>query len=519
MELPFKKRASPPQYVSPSQTTIPGFETPFAQKLDPMNRWVLLSKRIPWDMIAGVYNRQMSGSAEGRPPLSARVVVGALFIKHFNNWDDRETVLQIQENMYLQYFLGFSSFTTEPVFDPSLFVEIRKRLGDEQLNSINEQIVKLHLESQSVKTSGKGTDKDKGNSKGTPVEGTGSAPPSVDGQAKVTHHGRMLTDATACPQDIAYPTDLNLLSEAREKTEQMVDLLYHEGICPAKPRTYRQNARRDYLLLAKKKNRSAKAIRKAVGKQLNYLKRNLKSIHRLLDAHEHRCLPFPLEKREQRCLWVIHTLYDQQRQMHSTYTHSVDDRIVSIHQPHVRPIVRGKTNAKTEFGAKVEVTLANGFAFLDDLSWDAFNEGPRLVAYVEKYKERFGYYPKEVLADGIFSSRDNRKMLKGLGIRLLAKPLGRPSKTAVKEYVRPGERNPIEGKFGQGKKAYGLGRINARLKETSQSWIAAIILVLNLVKLAGLNLYCLHLAIGDIINAILSDQNDKKSSRLFYLVC
>ncbi len=115
------------------------------------------------------------------------------------------------------------------------------------------------------------------------------------------------------------------------------------------------------------------------------------------------------------------------------------------------------------------------------------------MSYIDNYKRRFGYYPKEVLADGIFSSRENRKKLKELGIKLLAKLLGRPSKTAVKEYVRPGERNPIEGKFGQGKTAYGLGCIKARLKTTSQSWIASIILVLNLVKLAGLNLYCLCL--------------------------
>ncbi len=165
---------------------------------------------------------------------------------------------------------------------------------------------------------------------------------------------------------------------------------------------------------------------------------------------------------------------------------------MSLHQPHVRPIPRGKTNAKIEFGAKIEVSLVNGFAFLDELSWDAFHEGNHLMKYIDNYKRRFGYYPKEVLADGIFSNRENRRKLKEVGIRLLAKPLGRPSKTAVKEYIRPGKRNPIEGKFGQGKTAYGLGCIKARLKATSQSWIASIVLVLNLVKLAGLNLYCLH---------------------------
>jgi hypothetical protein len=88
------------------------------------------------------------------------------------------------------------------------------------------------------------------------------------------------------------------------------------------------------------------------------------------------------------------------------------------------------------------------------------------------------------MADKIYCNRSNRAELKKLGIRLRAKPLGRPKAVEV-EHVRPGERNPIEGKFGQAKTAYGMNRIKARLQQTSESWIATIILVLNLVKLAG----------------------------------
>ena len=89
----------------------------------------------------------------------------------------------------------------------------------------------------------------------------------------------------------------------------------------------------------------------------------------------------------------------------------------------------------------------NGFAFLDDLSWNAFNEGTWLISSVEKYKKRFGYYPEEVLADKIYCNRANKMALKLLGIKLRAKPLGRPKAVDV-EHVRPGERNPIEGLFG-----------------------------------------------------------------------
>ncbi len=89
------------------------------------------------------------------------------------------------------------------------------------------------------------------------------------------------------------------------------------------------------------------------------------------------------------------------------------------------------------------------------------------------------------MADKIYCTRDNRKLLKGLGIKLRAKPLGRPKVTAVEDHVRPGERNPIEGVFGQGKRAYGMNRIKARLACTSGSWVASILMVINLVKLTG----------------------------------
>lgn len=144
-----------------------------------------------------------------------------------------------------------------------------------------------------------------------------------------------------------------------------------------------------------------------------------------------------------------------------------------------------------EFGSKLHLSLVDGYALLDTISWDAYNEGAHLNEYVENYKTRFGFYPERVLADKIYCTRKNRKWLKDRNIKLAAKPLGRPSAKAVENHVSPGERNPIEGKFGQAKNGYGMNRVRARLKQTSQSWIASIILVLNLVKLTGEAPYCL----------------------------
>ncbi len=477
-----KFRASKHPYVSSNQLTLVGFESPFSQFLDPNNRWVILAQKIPWDVLVSTYEHSMQNSSMGADGINPRVAIGAMILKHICNTSDRETVMLIQENMYMQYFIGYSSFSTEPPFDPSLFVEFRKRLGIEQINCINEKILGLsHPKPEQPPDIFSGSSQT-----GDNVPDPDSAlPQQPTTETALPHKGRLITDATACPQDIAYPTDLNLLNDAREKSEELIDKLFDPKRHDVKPRTYRKVARKNYLKTAQLKIKSKKQIHKAVRQQLAYLKRNLKSVNRLLDQYDR----FPLKWKDHRYLLVITTLFEQQYQMFREGSHKIEHRIVSIHQPHVRPIVRGKTNAYVEFGAKINVSIMNGFAFLDDLSWEAFNEGTRLMSTVEKYKQRFGYYPEEVLADKIYCNRSNRAALKLLGIKLRAKPLGRPKAVDV-EHVRPGERNPIEGKFGQAKTAYGLNRIKARLSQTSESWIATIIMVLNLVKITGLGVYC-----------------------------
>lgn len=462
-----KKRAFHPKYVSPKQLTLEGFESPFERSLNPENRWVRLAHALPWDEIVSTYHKYIPEKTTGRPDLNPRVVLGSIIIKHMCDLDDRETIDQISENIYMQYFLGYSSFCDTPPFDPSLFVELRKRLGLEEINAINEKILTVKRKLDAKKSSSKEDD---------------------DKESKnPTHKGSLLIDATACPQDIAYPTDLNLLNDAREKSEKLLDIVFESSTLKSKPRNYRKVARKDYLKTAQKKRKSHQEIREANRKQLGYLRRNIASINHALD----HCEVIPFNAKNYKYWLVIQHLYQQQKEMYDTKTHSIDHRIVSIHQPHVRPIVRGKSNAKVEFGAKINVALVDGFTFLDDHSWEAYNEATRMQSCIEKYKARYGYLPKEVLADRIYCNRANRVYLKSLGIDLRSKPLGRPSKQALSNQVSPGERNPIEGKFGQAKVAYGLDRIKARLANTSESWVASIILVLNLVNLAEVVQYCL----------------------------
>lgn len=157
MAKALKNRASKQAYISPAQGIFPGFESPFSRHLNLSNRWVVLSGKLPWDKLVNVYNKQMRNSQTGADGINPRVVIGAVIIKHLCDLSDRETLLQIQENMYMQYFIGYSSFSEEEPFDASLFVEFRKRLGVEQINAINEMI--LNLSQQPDNSSNKKEDK------------------------------------------------------------------------------------------------------------------------------------------------------------------------------------------------------------------------------------------------------------------------------------------------------------------------------------------------------------------------
>jgi transposase, IS5 family len=294
--------------------------------------------------------------------------------------------------------------------------------------------------------------------------------------------GTLIVDLTVAPADIAYPTDIELLNTAREKTEHLIDVLY--ATLPKeqkteKPRTYRKKARRDHLAIAKQRKRSIKSIRKALRKQLGYVGRNIKTIHKLLEV-----TPDGLCCNDMKLFWFIQELYRQQKEMYDTKTHRISDRIVSVSQPHVRPIVRGKAKATTEFGAQVSVSIMNGFRRVHNIQWDAYNEGSDLPEQIEQYKVTYGHYPAIVLADRKYGTKDNRTLMKEKGIVYGGTPLGRPRKDGSRGKMLPKEivnqRNHVEGTLGIGKRSYGLDCIKARRIDTSGSWIAMIFLVMNL---------------------------------------
>ena len=482
------------RYRSAKQRTLAEFDWPFQTALDDSNRWVTLAACIPWDELAQAYHGALSQSPLGRPSKDARLVIGAVIIKHKLCVSDRETVSQIQENPYLQYFVGLAGYQKDAPFAPSLLVEVRKRMGQGVFDAFHAAVIDA-LERSKLKAPAR--TKPAEGSKDDDDDPPGAVEPEESVQkdsGEPARQGKLILDATVAPQAIRYPTDLSLLNEAREFSEQIIDVLYAHSRLGRKPRTYRQRARRDYLAVAKLKRASTKMRRRGIKQQLQYLRRNLGHIETLLKHWpEGTCLPLP--RWLLRRYWVIVHLYGQQREMYQRNTRRCDGRIVSISQPYVRPIMRGKVDKPTEFGAKLSVSLnGDGLACVDHLSWEAYHEGNELKQQVERYRERHGHDPQVVIADPVYGTRANRRYLKQRKIRFAGKALGRPKKVteenkaqlaqAKKQRQRDyRERIPIEGKFGQGKGGYRLNYIRAKRADTSVAWINSIFLVMNLLVL------------------------------------
>ncbi|MEG4396267.1 IS5 family transposase [Microcoleus sp. BROC3] len=450
------------------------FELPFEGKLCEENRWVLLANLIPGSEFEEEYAQNFSEEM-GAPAKPFRMALSALIIKEKLGISDRETVEQIKENPYLQYFIGENSYRNEAPFDASMMVHFRQRIGQSLLQNINQKIVQQ----------GRGFKSEEPNTK-----------KSEEAERPKENRGKLLIDATVAPADIKYPTDVDLLNQARKTTELIIDILYKslKGNLEKKPRTYRKNARKDYLKLAKNRKPSGKERRNAVKKQLQYIKRNLGHIEQLIEKGTSLEL---LSRRQYRNLLVSSEIYRQQQWMWSNNKKRIEHRIVSLTQPHIRPIVRGKSGSPTEFGAKLSVSCVEGYVFVEKIRWENYNESGDFISQVEAYKEYTGVYPESVHADKIYRTRVNRAWCKERGIRLSGSPLGRPPTQVSREAKKQAQederiRNEIEGKFGQGKRRFSLNRVMAKLHNTSETSITLTFLVINLVKLLR-QFYCLFL--------------------------
>ena len=456
------------------QYSLSDFNQPLGMEMNLENRWVKKAAMIPWDEIEDRY-AELFPSKVGMPAKPLRTALGSLLIQKEYGYSDRELVEQIKENPYYQYFIGLPGYEYKAPFVPSLLVEFRKRLDENVLAEINEMIAAYNNPDDSSD--------DDSNGGGNSADNTNT---ENDNQlaCEPENEGTLILDATCAPQNIAYPQDINLLNEARENLESIIDQICDEYNF-YKPRMYREKARKAYLALAKCRKRTGKRIRKAIGQQLRFISRDLGYIDMFVLYND-----VVLNDKQKKRLFVLKELYEQQKYMYDNKTHKVKDRIVSISQPYIRPIVRGKAKAPVEFGAKLDMSIdEKGIARLEKLSFDAYNEEDVLVTAIENYRKRTGHYPERVLVDQIYRNQKNRAYCKSRKIRISGRALGRPKKNPTLEEKKIAhqdntDRIEVERGFSLAKRCFGMGLITTKLDITTRSSIALSILAMNLGNLA-----------------------------------
>jgi hypothetical protein len=450
--------------------TVEDFTPPFGGKLDAENRWVKMAKIVPWDMVEDKYAKSFKNdTGDGCPPVPSRHAFGALYIKENECFPQRRTMQHISENVYMQYFLGLTEFNPKPLFDSSLLSRMAARFSAEDMKDINEEIYRRTRALEDDPPEDNPPPEDSPSGKDAPTE---------DGGA---NKGTLILDATVARADIRYPTDLSLLNECRENTEEIIEHVWDKTDRTGHKTAYnRRRVRKEYLKIAKQRKPRKNTIRQGVRLQLECVEKNIGKLEEIIEMIGIES--FGIQHWAQ--LLTIIDIARQQRQLYDNPGVAIPNRIVSVRQPHVRPIVRGKARTAVEFGQKLALSVVDGFTFIEDQSWNNFAEGTTLKASVEKYKERHGAYPEAILADKTYRNRENISFCKERGIRLSGPRLGRPKASELEAdreqaYKDSCDRNVVEGRIGVGKRRYGLDLIYARLEQTGEFEAAMNIICMN----------------------------------------
>jgi hypothetical protein len=457
-------------------------------ELSKENRWVKLGDSLPWDEIEKIYNKRLNNTHGGAGNKPARMIIGAVLIKHKMNLSDEETIQAIRENPYMQYMLGLKEFSDKPVFDSSLFVTIRKRMGKDDFNDMSESLLKLQIKKAEEEKgkSDKGNDENMGSSSRDASTHETSSSMRLEPEVDSSHKGILKVDATCSDAEMRYPTDIDLLHDGVEVIDRIIDHLCAQNDF-LRPNTRLKEIHSKYLNVIKLRSKPKKKVHECMEYLLTMLYRNINTCLNMV-ARTSTDVFDSMKKRDRELFITVLKMYHQQKEMFREKIHVCSDRIVSIFQPHVRPIVRGKAKAKVEFGAKIGVSVVDGYTFIDHHSWDAYNECEDLIPHLRAYKKRFGCLPEKLEGDKIYMNRRNRRILRFLKIEAGGKPLGRPSKEQQGEEYREkmaknvGERNEVEATFGTGKRIYRANNIRAKLPDTGEAWTSACYFSKNVMK-------------------------------------
>jgi len=400
---------------------------------------------IPLDELAkNIPAPARAKSGLGRKPwLSVKGGIGLMFLKHYLNLSDEKLLQRLNTDWCMRHFCGLP-LDDSPIRSKNLVWQWRAYLGQ-------------HIDLDKMQK--------------TFVE-------HWKPYMNETQVG--MSDATVYESYIRYPNDIVLLWESCEQVYNWIRLHCRQHKI-RRPRIRFERQKERYLNHQRRRKRSARRNKRVRNGLTKFL-------IRLLERFDELNVQLKTEKGLKR-LQTIRQLRNQQQNRMMNPEQKITNRIVSIHKPYVRPIVRGKEVKPVEFGAKVNLLQVDGINFIEHLSYDAFNEGKRMISSIRKQRDYFGKC-QQFGADKIYATNANRKYCTKYKIATCFVPKGKPNQQ-YKEQARDmrqqlGKQRAtvLEGSFGNEKNHYLLNKVKAHDEPSEKAWIFFGIMTANAVTMS-----------------------------------
>jgi hypothetical protein len=388
---------------------------------------------IPWKELAKGLN--LTTNLKGRPPtFDPQGKIALQFLKHYTNMSDQRLMERINADYQFQFFCGVDIRVEQPLTNYKIISSIRTEIGEKLDILLLQKTLAKHWK------------------------------PYIK-DPKI-----IMEDATCYESWMRYPTNVKLLWEANEWIYNQIKQI-NKSIKGRMPRSRFSEQKSKYLAYSrtrkktyKKTRRRTKSLIYLLGKQLG----QLSDIEQKLPDN----VSFPARYYDR--LLAITKILEQQQELFEGK--KVKDRIVSIDKSYIRPIVRGKETKRVEFGAKVNLLQTDGINFIEHISFDAFNEGTRLINSVWLTQTLFNIKVHMLGGDGIYATNANRKFCSQNGIVTSFVRKGRASKDEpvlkqIRKIISTERATRMEGAFGTQKNHYSLDKIKARTKQNEILWI------------------------------------------------
>jgi transposase, IS5 family len=400
---------------------------------------------IPWQALSRLIpaKKHLIGAPSW---LSYEGMIALMFLKHYTKLSDEKLVDRLNSDFVFQLFCGVNITLEQPIRDKTLVTRVRKFLSIHlDINQL-QQVMMNHW------------------------------------KADLNNKNVLMMDATCFEVDIRFPTDVKLLWESvLWLWEVQIPSLCNAYRLPM-PRSRFAEQKLKQNNFQKSRKNSFKKTRKRRKALLNLLSRGIKAYQNVLQT-THANLSNQVAERFK----TIQIVYQQQFYLYHHKTSQVTDRIVSLSQPHIRPIIRGKENKPIEFGIKVHMTQVDGINRVEHHSFNAFNETTRLKISVLKHEKQFGQL-SHLAADGIYPTNKNRVYCtsKGIQTNFVRKGSGKDDKPTkqIKALLNKERSTRLEGSFGTEKEHYLLRKIKAKTPATQILWMMFGVLTANAVSMA-----------------------------------